>query len=98
LGITLIQYGFTLRAKLEGSKDGVVGSTNDDWPGWKIGDPAPSEGEFFPDLAQNATALDPTSGPGSDGNVTYMSGAGITTTEWLSFFLMTIGALDFEYR
>jgi len=24
-------------------------------------------------------------------NVTYMSGAKITTTEWLSFFLMTIG-------
>jgi hypothetical protein len=31
------------------------------------------------------------SDPDAGGNVTYMSGAKITTTEWLSFFLMTIG-------
>ena len=95
LGITLIQYGFTLRAKLEGSKEGTADGVNDDWPGWRIGDPMPSEGGF---PTQNATFPTPTSDPGADGNVTYMSGAGITTSEWLSFFLMTIGALDLEHR
>jgi hypothetical protein len=95
LGITLIQYGFTLRAKMEGSRDGEVGSGNEDWPGWKIGDPTPSDDDYYKSATQNVTFSNPTSDPDEVDKVTYMSAAGITTSEWLSFFLMTIGALYF---
>jgi hypothetical protein len=93
LGVTLIQYGFTLRAKTEGPKDGVA--SGNDWPGWMAGDPAPSEDDFFKGLSQNATS--PTSDAEANGGATYISAVGITTSEWLSFFLMTIGTLDVLY-
>jgi hypothetical protein len=94
LGVTLIQYGFTLRAKTEGPpKDGIASSN--DWPGWIAGDPTPSEDDIFKGSSQNATS--PTSDADTAGSVTYMSAVGITTSEWLSFFLMTIGTLDVIY-
>ena len=93
LGVTLIQYGFTLRARTEGSKDGAAGGVNGDWPGW--GDPTPSEDDFFKGSTQNATS--PTSDPDAGDNATYASAVGITTSEWLSFFLMTVGAFDIKH-
>ena len=58
-----------------------------------IGDPEPSEGDYFDNLAHNGTTDNPSaSSSDPSGTVPYLNGAGITTTEWLSFFLMTIGA------
>jgi hypothetical protein len=38
LGVTLIQYGFTLRAKMEGPKDGVASGNGLAWMGgWRPG-------------------------------------------------------------
>jgi len=85
LGVTLIQYGFTLRAKMEGSKDDAASTATDEWPGWRIGDPAPTEDDYYKGL--NASIPN----PGAGGNTPYINSAGITTTEWLSFFLMTVG-------
>lgn len=78
---------------MEGAKEGAGTSTNDDWPGWRIGEPTPSEDDYYKSLTQNATFPSPTSDPDVGTNVTYVSAAGITTSEWLSFFLMTIGTL-----
>lgn len=90
LGFTLIQYGFSIRSKLENTKDGISGP-NEDWPEWQIGDPLPSQEEYFKNLTQshNGTATMPT--PEEDANIAYLNSAGISTTEWLAFFLMTIG-------
>lgn len=96
LGVTLIQYGFTLRSKLENARDGIIDNGNSDWPGFQVGDPdPPSESNFFGKWTQSSNMTTPTSTatgiPDGDGNVTYLNGAGINTTEWLAFFLMTIG-------
>lgn len=91
LGITLIEYGFSLRSKLENMRengDGAVNEEGEGWPGWRTGDAQPSEADYFGSFSNNATSDSPT---GTSGSATYLSGAGITTTEWLSFFLMTIG-------
>ena len=90
LGFTLIQYGFSLRNRLDSVKDSIGEGNN--WPGFSAGEPT-SETEYFWPPAANATA--PSSMPGGTieggGSTTYLNSAGITTTEWLSFFLMTIG-------
>lgn len=92
LGVTLIQYGFALRERL----DSTNGTDDSGWTGgWGAEPPRP-------------TGSDPTGMPyGHHGsaNITamYGPGGGITeeqanmmvasaTTEWLSFFLMTVGA------
>jgi hypothetical protein len=81
---------------MEGTKNGVSGSsTSDDWSGWTIGNPTTtSEDDYYNSLAQNVTLPEPTSDPDASAKVAYISAAGITTSEWLSFFLMTVGALD----
>lgn len=91
LGVTLIQFGFTLRANLDGKdgSDGNVGGGGD-WPGWMNGDT--SESELINNLTHNGTLNSATAmASDPDGNVSYMTSAGIATNEWLSFFLMTIG-------
>lgn len=98
LGFTLIQYGFALRNRLDNVKDGIPNGEGNDWPGFSVGEPAPTETDYFWPPASNATAPSstPTGTIGGVGNTTYLNSAylnsaGITTTEWLSFFLMTIG-------
>ena len=92
LGFTLIQYGFSLRNRLDSVKDGINEANN--WPGFSAGEPTPGETEYFWPPAANATA--PSSTPSGTieggGNTTYFNSTGITATEWLSFFLMTIGS------
>lgn len=88
LGVTLIQYGFALRGRMDvpAGSDGEM----DSWSGWGV-EPVPTEGGT-PSLFGNIS---------SSTNSTYMP-PGVTyeqdnllgadaTTEWLSFFLMTVG-------
>jgi hypothetical protein len=85
LGITLIQYGFALRGNAE--SDGTS------WRNWR--DPPPTfasgaEANAFnndPSAATNAT-IHYGAGPMPDDQTTDFADA---TTEWLSFFLMTVG-------
>jgi hypothetical protein len=85
LGVTLIQYGFALRGRV----DGVSGEGSDAWVGWKEGaGPRPTfdtaaEAEDFYKSAGNSTTFQSSSEAGL-----MISDA---TTEWLSFFLMTVG-------
>lgn len=87
LGITLIQYGFALRGKIDGE--------GGEWDGWR--DPArptfATGAEADAWYSEHATAMNATStfaaGPIPDDQTTsFMADA---TTEWLSFFLMTVG-------
>ena len=75
---------------MDSVKDSIGEGNN--WPGFSAGEPT-SETEYFWPPAANATA--PSSMPSGTieggGSTTYLNSAGITTTEWLSFFLMTIG-------
>jgi Protein of unknown function (DUF2370) len=82
LGVTLIQYGFALRGRLDepsGNK-GDSGGWNGSWP-------APSLSESG-DSDHHNSAL-------ANGTVTEEQAnmqVADATTEWLSFFLMTVGA------
>lgn len=87
LGITLIQYGFALRSRLEG---GIVEDNSWDET-WKPGDDKPfptaaeaSSNDFYKgyntSLAQSTVAEEQATLLVAD-----------ATTEWLSFFLMTVG-------
>ncbi|KAA1466358.1 hypothetical protein DENSPDRAFT_767134 [Dentipellis sp. KUC8613] len=97
LGVTLIQYGFALRSRPEGQTDA------DGW-GWRMGmgQPTGDPAEATPTFATAAQAEEyykglnitmdhgmPT-GMASEpiDNVNFVNDA---TTDWLSFFLMTIG-------
>jgi hypothetical protein len=89
LGVTLIQYGFALRGKV----DGVSGGEGQEaWVGWKVGEgqppvPRPSfetaaeADDYYKNAGNSTTFVDNDTG-------LVMSDA---TTEWLSFFLMTVG-------
>lgn len=85
LGITLIQYGFALRGNVEGEGTG--------WRNWRDTPPTFASGTeanaFYNDhsAATNAT-LHYGAGPMPDDQTTDFTDA---TTEWLSFFLMTVG-------
>jgi hypothetical protein len=85
LGVTLIQYGFALR----GQRDGAPGSENADaWAGWKVGDATPTfetaaEAEAYYNQ-MNGTSMGLTE---AEASVIVKN----ATTEWLSFFLMTVG-------
>ncbi|PPQ83280.1 hypothetical protein CVT25_004019 [Psilocybe cyanescens] len=86
LGVTLIQYGFALRSRLDSIPTDT--NTNNDWNYWN------------PDSTSNSGTIDTHN---SISNITWSTPVGnITdeqtsaivadaTTEWLSFFLMTVG-------
>jgi hypothetical protein len=92
LGITLIQYGFALRARLENDME-----ENNPWDEtWRAGDDKPN----FPTAAEasandyyksyNISFAGNSTLPGlTDEQATIL--VADATTEWLSFFLMTVG-------
>lgn len=84
LGVTLIQYGFALRSKKEASDDD---STSDSWT-WTSPRPA------FATAAEAAAYYNNTIDGMPDNNLTQEQANSMiadATSEWLSFFLMTIG-------
>jgi len=80
LGVTLIQYGFALRAK------GDYQDNNNIWSDWRTGNsPKPTPAPTTHSISQGNTTLD---------SLTEEQGSfqiADATTEWLSFFLMTVG-------
>ena len=91
LGVTLIQYGFTLRDRIRSwdKKD------KSNWDDWSMDTPSSFNGQRYNHHdASNITWIS------SVGNMTekqahaYFASA---TTEWLSFLLMVIGTLTFLY-
>ncbi|KAK0242632.1 hypothetical protein EDD85DRAFT_296669 [Armillaria nabsnona] len=94
LGVTLIQYGFALRGRLD-STDGDGG-----WGQWRADEPVPTmataaEADAYynhHDQEQNSTMMN-----GMQGNPSTLTDEQASmlvadaTTEWLSFFLMTVG-------
>jgi hypothetical protein len=91
LGVTLIQYGFALRSRMD-STDGEPAS----WGNWKLHPPpSSSTGSDLYGTSYNATL--PSLGTVGAGSGTTADQTGSVfadaTTEWLSFFLMTIGKL-----
>ncbi|KAF8897666.1 hypothetical protein BD779DRAFT_1432964 [Infundibulicybe gibba] len=88
LGITLIQYGFALRTRFDGSSGGPETDTSG-W-GWKADPPRPTfatatEAEAY---YNNSTIPGPTDSISDDQVPSIIADA---TSEWLSFFLMTVG-------
>jgi hypothetical protein len=84
LGVTLIQFGFALRQKMDGD---ATSNDPDTWK-WKTEDPVPtfssaSEADAY------ASATNTTLGSMTDDQAgNFVADA---TAEWLSFFLMTVG-------
>ncbi|KAG7449091.1 uncharacterized protein BT62DRAFT_887639 [Guyanagaster necrorhizus] len=97
LGVTLIQYGFALRGRLD-STDGEGG-----WGQWRADEPAPTmataaEADAYyshHDQEQNSTVSGMMNGmEGNPSTLTDEQASMLVadaTTEWLSFFLMTVG-------
>lgn len=94
LGITLIQYGFAMRGRAE---DWNKEQAEVEGWGWQStqGDPSPAvptfgtaaeADDYYAKLAANGTAW-PSSVPATETSTLF----GDATTEWLSFFLMTVG-------
>lgn len=90
LGITLIQYGFALRNQL----DGIGGQGDADAWSWRGDSPHPTFGsaaeaeEYYSHGALNTTGYATGDTLTEDQTNSLVAGA---TTEWLSFFLMTVG-------
>lgn len=92
LGVTLIQYGFALRGRLENA-DGTDGV---DWSDWTTGDaaaPEASSSSIHPSTSlSNVTWSTPMANVTEEQGSIMMASA---TTEWLSFFMMTLGECHF---
>jgi hypothetical protein len=84
LGVTLIQYGFALRNRLDTIEENDKGDW--DWPD-------PDGGAHGPDSTANTTWITPRANV-THGQATIVAAGSTATTEWLSFFLMTIGMLS----
>ena len=98
LGVTLIQYGFALRGKLDGMDGSDSQGTWGDWRTDTPADPTATLGS----TTRPASWSDPIAGlgnatataiPSPDDQLTQAILAD-ATAEWLSFFLMTIGTLS----
>lgn len=92
LGVTLIQYGFALRGKLDSVEDSTD-ETYSSWFSWKSDSPPPSFGspaEADDWYRQHAQPSNSTLSMSEEQASMLVADA---TTEWLSFFLMTVGML-----
>lgn len=83
LGVTLIQYGFALRSRLDSS-----GGTQE-WSDWNSNPSSENQGHNMHHHIGNISWNTPVSNNMTEDQATIMVSA--ATTEWLSFFLMTVG-------
>lgn len=96
LGITLIQFGFALRGKLDSldGSDNHPSWTTDPWrPGYEA-QPTSTSNPTYESNSGASTSMNTTASAipiPDDGTRTMIADA---TAEWLSFFLMTIGTLS----
>jgi len=113
LGVTLIQYGFALRTRLEdvssgSGYDGTNGSGSEGYSGWRLTDPTLPNFETAAEAdAYHKSHPPPTTrhnhwhhhqtvnatDTGTPSNGMYSAPFADSTSEWISFFLMTIGEL-----
>ena len=108
LGITLIQYGFALRTRLEGVSDGsgydgTNGSGSEGYSGLRLTDPArptfetaAEADEYYkthppPISRQDNYQMGNGTGMGVPSDDVYVTPFADSTSEWISFFLMTLG-------
>ena len=89
LGITLIQYGFALRNRINTS-DGTVDKKSD-WNKWSTDTSSDFNGRQNDHYASNITQSSIGNMTEEQAHVFFQS----ATTEWLSFLLMTVGTLNF---
>lgn len=102
LGVTLIQYGFAMRSRADdwidgGNGEGVNGTqwgTGSDW--WRVPAPVKPTFETAAEAEQYYKQLNETMSMGTQGQEQANQGPpqfmlGDIASEWLSFFLMTIG-------
>lgn len=102
LGVTLIQYGFALRTRLEdipggSGYDGTDGNSSDGYSGWRLTNhpdfkTAAEADEYY--KSHHNTRQDSYGGgsdPGTSSNGVNASPFEDSTSEWMSFLLMTIG-------
>lgn len=100
LGVTLIQYGFAMRSRAEEwAREGAGEIDRIEGWGWQApSEPVPTfataaeADEYYGKL--NVTSL-PSSTPTMPMNMEAGALLGDATTEWLSFFLMTVGESSF---
>ena len=108
LGVTLIQYGFALRTRLEEASSGsgydsTDGSSPEGYSGWRLTDPSRPTFETAADAdayyknhsrptpRQDDYQMNNTTNVGMPSNGVYVTPFADTTSEWVSFFLMTVG-------
>lgn len=109
LGVTLIQYGFALRTRLEDPSgasgyDSADGSNSEGYPGWRHTDPgrpafetAAEADEYYKSHPHSTPRhggyhqMSNGTDAGMPSNGIYVTPFADSTTEWVSFFLMTIG-------
>lgn len=94
LGITLIQWGFALRARLEDVMNAGTDTWEDD-AGLTFGSTKEAENyyDIIPSLGNSTAPATTTQSIAGQGDSQWSSSflRGPIATEWLSFFLMTIG-------
>ena len=105
LGVTLIQYGFTIRTRSEdfsdgNGYDGTDGTNSEGYPGWRHTDPARPTFETAAEADRYYKTHSPRhgnhhmnngTGAGVPSDGVYISPFSDSTAEWVSFFLMTVG-------
>ncbi|THV08407.1 hypothetical protein K435DRAFT_10160 [Dendrothele bispora CBS 962.96] len=93
LGITLIQYGFTLRSQLEntGNENDTPWGENQSWRDDGSGRPHfPTAAESSGWHSNDTSTIPSPSAPTPEEQASML--VADATTEWLSFFLMTVGS------
>jgi hypothetical protein len=104
LGVTLIQFGFAMRTRLEdvsgGGYDGTDGNGSGGYSGWRLTHPtapdfktAAEADEYYKSHPHTTRQDNYGNGtdPGMPSNGAYTGPFVDSTSEWVSFFLMTVG-------
>jgi len=89
LGVTLIQYGFALRSRADAAL--AAGESGESWTGFGPRPTAAEAEEYYKNIANSLGTSNTTSMPPDMAEEQTSKIVADATTEWLSFFLMTVG-------